>query len=66
MVEPPVESGGEKLTVAEPLPAVADTPVGAPGTVAGGVVVVVVVVVVVGGVVVGGVVGGVEPEVGGG
>jgi hypothetical protein len=29
--EPPVEAGGEKLTVAVPLPGVADTPVGAPG-----------------------------------
>jgi hypothetical protein len=61
MAEPPVEAGGEKLTVAEALPVVADAPVGAPGTVAG--VVVVVVVVVGGGVAV---VGGLELEVGGG
>ena len=66
MVEPPVVAGDEKLTVAEALPAVADAPAGAPGTVAGGWVVVVVVVVVVGGVVVGGTVGGLVLEVGGG
>ena len=32
---PPFEAGGEKLTAACALPAVAVTPVGAPGTVAG-------------------------------
>jgi hypothetical protein len=53
MAEPPVEAGGEKLTVAEALPVVADAPVGAPGTVAG---------VVVGGTV-GAVVGGTVGEV---
>jgi hypothetical protein len=34
MVEPPLDIGGVKLTVACAFPAVADTPVGAPGTVA--------------------------------
>jgi len=34
MALPPFEAGGEKLTVAWELPAVALTPAGAPGTVA--------------------------------
>ena len=37
MVDPPLETGGVKLTVAWPWPGVADAPVGAPGTVASGV-----------------------------
>ena len=32
---PPLLAGADQLTVAEPLPATADTPVGAPGTPAG-------------------------------
>ena len=35
MADPPLEAGAVKLTLAWPLPATADTPVGAPGTVAG-------------------------------
>ena len=35
MVDPPLEAGAVKLTLAEALPGVAETPVGAPGTVAG-------------------------------
>ena len=37
MGEPPSEAGAEKLTVAWPLPADAEAPVGDPGTVATGV-----------------------------
>ena len=33
--EPPLDEGATKATVAEALPAVAEAPVGAPGTVAG-------------------------------
>ena len=35
MALPPLLAGAVQVTVAEALPAVADTPVGAPGTVAG-------------------------------
>ena len=35
MADPPFEAGGVKETVAWPLPAVAETEVGAPGTVSG-------------------------------
>ena len=35
IVEPPLLAGAVKLTTAELLPATADTPVGAPGTVTG-------------------------------
>jgi hypothetical protein len=35
MLDPPFEAGAVKETVASALPAVADTPVGDPGTVAG-------------------------------
>ena len=37
MVDPPSEAGALKLTLAEALPGVAETPVGAPGSVASGV-----------------------------
>ena len=33
MVDPPLEAGGVKLTLAEALPGAAETPVGAPGAV---------------------------------
>ncbi len=35
MVDPPSEAGAVKLTLAEALPGVAETPVGAPGTLSG-------------------------------
>ena len=35
MVDPPLEAGALKLTLAEALPRVAEAPVGAPGTVTG-------------------------------
>ena len=37
MVDPPLEAGALKLTLAEALPRVAEAPVGGPGTVASGV-----------------------------
>jgi hypothetical protein len=35
MADPPLEAGGVKLTLAEALPGVAETRVGAPGTASG-------------------------------
>jgi hypothetical protein len=35
MAEPPLETGGVKLTLADAFPAAAETPVGVPGTAAG-------------------------------